>query len=112
MVSFIEQVLIPFLASQFAISAGWIDEFPQGEYGHNGQGIYETYVDFFELTEQQKLVNGLKMGLAKNQRNKPCFCGSGNKLKNCHSKKIELLKSMGKKQIERDLMILKSEPFT
>lgn len=107
MISFFDTILLPFLASQFAISAGWIDEFPQGEYGHDGQGIYETYAEFFECSDHEILINGLKMALAKNQRNKSCFCESGNKLKNCHSHKIELLKNMGKVQLAKDLNILK-----
>lgn len=110
-IQFLEDILRPFLATQMAISMGWLDSFPQGEYGHGFEGIYESYSEFFSLKESDKIVAGLQMVLNKNQRNKLCFCRSGKKLKKCHINRIYTLQGMSKSQIEVDLkyLILKAK---
>ncbi len=103
LIQFLEDILRPFLATQMAISIGWLNSFPQGEYSHGFEGIYQSYSEFFNLKDVDKIVVGLQMALNRNQRNKHCFCGSGKKLKKCHINQISTLHGMSKSQIESDL---------
>jgi len=91
-----------------AISLGWLDKFPQGEYSHGDNGIYESYCDFFEINNKEKIITGIKMALNKNQRNTYCFCGSKEKLKNCHLQKVINLKALGKDKLSKDLQLIKN----
>lgn len=109
LIQFFEEILRPYLATQMAISMGWLKEFPQGEYSHGFEGIYESYSEFFKIEDADKIIEGLKMVFTKNQRNKPCFCGSEKKLKKCHINEISTLKGMSKNQIAVDLKSLVSK---
>lgn len=99
---FLDEVLHPFLASQYAISCGWLNEFPQGEYSHGGKGIYESYSEFLEIDGIDKAISALIMATKRNQRNKKCFCASRKKLKDCHFKSYTLLQKLGKDQLYKD----------
>ena len=100
---FLDEILLPFLATQLALSSGWLNEFPQGEYGHDHVGIYETYTEYFDTENIETIISGIKMAMARNQRNRLCYCGSGKKLKKCHIRQITLLSKMGKVQLQKDL---------
>ena len=105
---FLEEILRPFLATQLAITRKWLTTFPQGEYGHGADGIYESYCDFFETKNRNRIITGIKIAMGKNQSNKSCFCDSGKKLKNCHRAQIETLRTFGRKQLSIDLKMIRS----
>lgn len=105
---FLNEILRPFLATQIAISEGWLNEFPQGEYSHGEKGILESYIDFLDLSNIRLLISGLEMSLTKIERNCRCFCQSGLKLKRCHLQQINILRNMGKKRVTSDLNALKT----
>lgn len=103
---FLNEILYPFLATQFAMSCGWLNEFPQGEYGHGARGIYESYAEFLGIGGEDAIVLAIRMAMMRNQRNKKCFCGSGRKLKDCHRQSHEILKKIGKDQLEQDAYLI------
>ena len=100
---FLDKIVVPFLASQLAISLGWLTEFPQGEFSHGDKGIYESYCDFFKISDVEKIIAGIKISMQRNQRNSICFCGSKNKLKKCHLQKVMDLRGLGKSKLLSDL---------
>lgn len=103
---FMSEILIPFLSAQLAILCGYIKEFPQGEYGHGSDGIYESYVEYFEVNDPAIIISALQMVKNKNIRNMACFCNSGKKLKTCHLNQIMLLKSYDKASLNSDIASL------
>ena len=103
---FLSEIVYPFLATQLAISCGWLDKFPQGEYSHGYEGIYETYSDFLNLNDLELICKGIEMSFQKNHRNSLCFCGSTKKLKKCHLRHISILKNISTSQLKNDLQAI------
>lgn len=104
--SFLTDIVRPFIAAQLAISMGYIDKFPQGEFRHGKDGIIDSYKDYFEVSNKEELIQALKIVLTKNQRNKKCYCQSGKKLKNCHLHKIKNISFLPRSLFEKDLEML------
>ena len=103
---FLDDIVGPYLAAQMAISMGWLDGFPQGEYEHGYEGIFQSYSEFFEITDLSIIISGIHMSLKKNQANSQCFCNSGKKLKDCHIKQYRILRWMPKNQLLREIEYL------
>lgn len=85
---FIEKYVIPYFANQVYYSQN--GKYLNGEYSHGNDGYIEFYTNFFKTSDSSKWredVNRVKSeNVIKMDRNKPCFCGSGHKYKNCHDK--------------------------
>ena len=56
---FLDDIVGPYLAAQMAISMGWLDGFPQGEYEHGYEGIFQSYSEFFEITDLSIIISGI-----------------------------------------------------
>lgn len=101
MSTFLTEILDPFLACQVAISAGWRTGFPQGEFGHNSEGIYQSFAEHFRVNDPNQIINAILLVLTKNNRNMDCFCNSGKKLKYCHFNEVILLNGMSKQNLTK-----------
>jgi hypothetical protein len=103
--SFIEKYAIPYFANQIYFTQN--GKFLNGEYSHGNKGFIEFYNDFFKTTDRAKWredVEKVRSGTTINMdRNKPCFCGSGQKFKNCHDKIYYNISRLGINQIMNDL---------
>jgi hypothetical protein len=102
--SFIEKYAIPYFANQiYFLQNG---KYLNGEYSHGNNGFIEFYNDFFKTTNRDKWredVEKVSSGKTiKMDRNKPCFCGSGQKFKNCHDKIYYNISRLGINQIMSD----------
>ena len=86
--TFIVEYAIPYFANQvYYLQNG---EYLNGEYSHGKDGYIEFYTKFFKTADVSKWrenVERVNSGrIIKMDRNKPCFCGSSKKYKNCHDK--------------------------
>jgi len=107
---FLEEILKPFLATQLAISVGWLKSFPQGEYEHGAVGVFQAYCEFFKINNIDEIITAIKIGLKKNQRNTLCYCSSGKKIKSCHLDNYKIIRNFNKKQLQEDLKIIECLP--
>lgn len=88
LIDYFNKLVIPFFAShklkELSINDGI------GEYSHFGAGIIEYYEGKFETKNIDTIIESLNILSCKKhyERNKKCFCGSGEKYKNCHLKKL------------------------
>jgi len=92
-ISFINILVIPFLANQSYYER--IGEWKNGEYGHGAKGIIEYYSQEFGFKDQDVLLKTLK-NLSENVkigRNDKCICGSNKKAKKCHLGVYEKLRN-------------------
>ncbi len=88
LVDYIDKLVIPFFASH-KLKELHIDE-GIGEYSHFGSGIIQYYEEKFGTTDIKTILESLYILSNKRhfERNKKCFCGSGEKYKYCHLKKL------------------------
>lgn len=80
-------------------------QYANGEYKHFTEGTLQYYLEDLGLTsidEILKILSSLNTS-TKLDRNGPCLCGSGKKLKKCHINQINLIISSGKERILMDL---------
>lgn len=101
--SFLENIVKPFLATQTLLSLGKIDSFPQGERSHGEQGVLESYQDYFETEDISLIIDLISSSLTKHGRNHPCICGSGKKYKRCHGLILREKPLPPRKILEKDL---------
>lgn len=99
--SFIEKYVIPYFANQiYYLQHG---KYLNGEYSHGKDGFIEFYTNFFRTSNKLKWredVERVRSGtIIKMDRNKPCFCGSGQKYKNCHDVIYYNIKRLGTSNI-------------
>jgi len=88
LIDYINKLVIPFFASH-KLKELRIDE-GIGEYSHFGAGIIEYYEGKFGTKNIDTIIESLNIlsGKKHYERNEKCFCGSGEKYKNCHLKKL------------------------
>lgn len=101
---FITKHVVGFLANY--IYKKETNTYKNGEYGHHVMGPFQFYSHLMK-TSDFKLWNKYFQHIFlrdtyRSERNVPCFCNSGLKYKNCHSKIFETLKDIGKDQILKD----------
>lgn len=100
---FIKNKAYPFFANQlFYDEKGY---YSNGEYKHRFKGVEQFYKERLNIDDCGLAVKLLNYVLSnpKISRNKPCVCGSGDKVKDCHLSSIEFLKDVGSQQLLLDL---------
>lgn len=66
--------------------------YPYGDRAHGLSGIFQGYKDFFEIQDDISLVSIFNYDKLSNKlKNKSCYCGSSQKLKNCHWRKLQII---------------------
>ncbi len=101
-VNFITEKVYPFFANQlYRIQ---VNNYAGKEYAHAFNGVKQFYREELLLNERAAIIvlNAL-IESKRLKRNAPCLCGSGIKMKNCHLFALELLKTVGTKQLHEDL---------
>jgi len=83
--------------------------FANGEWRHFDAGIKEFYLNIPSIKSLDFAVLTLKYILSGNKqvRNKPCYCGSGIKLKKCHGSLVDYLTVYGMDRLKKDLQSLR-----
>ena len=80
-------------------------EYANGEYLHNFDGIIQFYREKLQISDI-KVILVILDKIIENKvpgRNSMCLCGSERKIKNCHLKSIDFLKTLSKDRILKDL---------
>lgn len=100
---FIAEKVYPFFANQLYKMEE--EHYAGGEYKHLTPGVIQYYLEELKIPTESNIVVFLKMILSKADltRNKLCPCCSGRKIKHCHEKAIETIKSLGREKIASDL---------
>lgn len=80
-------------------------EYAGAEYAHHTAGIIQYYIEELNIPSAEAILKTLKQIFNKQSlgRNDRCPCGSSLKLKNCHKKDIQTIKSFGKVKIQEDI---------
>ncbi len=90
--SFIEKYVIKFFANHIHfVKFGF---YVNGEYSHYYQGLWEAFEEEFNTKNRNEIQKNLIYISAKPSRNSICYCGSGNKLKYCHEKKVKQIQKL------------------
>jgi len=81
------------------------NKYAGSEYAHHLQGVIQYYIEQHQLTNETTVINLLTAIATKTSilRNELCPCGSNRKVKNCHLKSIEDIKTLGQEKIRFDL---------
>lgn len=105
---FIDFFAIPFLANQIYFDK--YGKYPNGDYQHGLDGIIQYYKELFQTDDSNIILNGFKLmnNINGSVRNLPCYCRSGKKLKKCHLKALETLKSIQPQCLQEDYELLLS----
>ncbi len=106
---FVESILIPYLFNQVLFEFEPEKAFAQGWYEHFGAGIKQSYEELFPNCEWQ-ILRDVLCGFAVGRKlsaNGSCFCGSGEKFRDCHSNSVEKLKIVGKETLRADIKSMK-----
>ena len=103
--TFIEEYAIPYFANQIYYLQN--EKYLNGEYSHGKNGYIEFYTKFFKTADVSKWredVERVNSGtIIKMDRNKPCFCGSCQKYKNCHDKIYYDISRLGTSEILKQI---------
>lgn len=100
LLGFVNDLVIPFLYSFSYWEKNMV--MPFGELSHGTKGLLENYLDLFKVDSGTKVLNFLKILLAKNyMRHHVCPCGSGKKICQCHE---EILLKLDKCQSKIDFL--------
>ncbi len=104
---FIEKYAIPYFANQ--IHRMQTDEYKNGEYAHGVNGISQYYENLMKTGDKklwiQYFKNTFRNLSVSNGRNDICFCGSGQKYKNCHLEVFNTLRQIGEIRILNDFSL-------
>lgn len=101
---FIRNEVIPYLANQcYKIITGKYKD----EYAHGVEGLISYYTELMKTSDKDKWLQNINyaFNIEKHNigRNKPCFCGSGKKIKKCHSLIFNQLNLIGRKNLIKHL---------
>ncbi|EGV44807.1 hypothetical protein BZARG_196 [Bizionia argentinensis JUB59] len=80
--------------------------YANGEYAHFFDGVVEYYIEELGI-DNLNIITTIIYSVASNtipSRNELCLCGSDLKIKQCHLRKIESLKSLSKNRLVSDLI--------
>jgi hypothetical protein len=83
LLSWLDRFVRPFLANHiYKLKTG---HYANKEFEHGVPGIIQGYCILFGTNDQETIIEKIKLisGLKNWGRNDPCFCGSGEKYKNC-----------------------------
>tara|TARA_R110002050_G_scaffold158381_5_gene287687 strand:- start:10493 stop:11119 length:627 start_codon:yes stop_codon:yes gene_type:complete len=87
LLQFVNKILIPYLQNNsfYELNGHYATE----EYAHDESGVLEGYMDILGIQNSRRVLEVVKTGaLGKKLFPKnPCYCGSGQKLLSCNSKK-------------------------
>jgi hypothetical protein len=80
------------------------------EYLHHVDGIIQYYIEDLKIPTVEYVIVFLEQILNKKDltRNKLCPCGTNKKIKNCHEKTIETIKTIGREKMTSDLKEIKN----
>lgn len=100
---FIANKVYPFFANQLYKLQE--HKYAGDEYEHYTDGVIQYYLEDLKIPTANNIIFFLEMILNKTDltRNRLCPCNSGKKIKNCHEKAIETIKSIGRVKITNDL---------
>lgn len=101
-IPFVEKIAIPYFANQiYRKQTGKY----LNEYSHGSDGLREYYCDLFKSKDRNIWVRSLNgaFGNKKTERNAKCYCNSGVKYKLCHLKVEEILRTIGKTIVLKNL---------
>ena len=62
--------------------------YPSGDRAHGAKGIVQSYMEIFDVTEKQASHIMLFMWKNRYRGHQPCPCGSGERIRNCHGKRL------------------------
>lgn len=104
---FIAKKIYPFFANQLYKLQE--NKYAGKEYKHHVDGVIQYYIEDLKIPTAEILVVFLEQILSKKDltRNRLCPCMSGEKIKNCHLKAIETIKTIGREKILDDLAKIK-----
>lgn len=101
---FIKKYAVAFLANHIYRRATGM--YKNGEYSHGLPGLEEFYVDLLKTNNKELWHTYFKRTFRNEKfddaRNKPCFCGSGKKYKNCHLQAFNTLRAIGEANVLND----------
>lgn len=103
LLDFIKNQVYPFLCNQLYFDLE--SEYANGEYQHYFDGVRQFYSRRLRLDDPALIVKILQLVLANKvpKRNVICPCGK-DKIKKCHEKEINFLKSVGAQKLKKDLI--------
>lgn len=85
---FIQALLEPYLYSH-TYWQKFNRKMPFGQWSHYGDGIFEHYLEYFNIEDRATVINFLELLVKKDyKQSMPCPCGSKKKIKKCHGKKL------------------------
>lgn len=103
LLEFLQNSVYPYFANQLYYNKN--EHFAGAEYKHNFDGVIQFYDESLNVKDAKSAILILE-GIILNNipgRNDNCLCGSNKKMKQCHIKTIDFLKSLDKKLLEDDL---------
>lgn len=107
--NFITEKVYPFFANQLYRLD--VKSYAGGEYQHAFSGVQQFYREELLLNDAAAIT--VLQALTESghlERNAPCSCGSGIKLKKCHLHALEFLKNVGVNQLQQDLKAFMNKP--
>jgi hypothetical protein len=100
LINFVDNLVIPFLFShKHFIETG---RMPYGELAHGSAGIYQYYCEYFNTDDPRIITEYLSclLEVHDNTNNRPCPCGSGKSISNCHKDKLNYFRqSLSSKEL-------------
>lgn len=94
LLEFIQKYVLRFYANQ--VYRTKYGQYKNGEYAHDGEGVWEALEEEFNTTDRVKIRRLLVEIRTKRGRNEVCFCGSGKKYKKCHLGREKLIMNASK----------------
>ena len=105
---FIEKHAVPYFANY--LHKKQTGEYKNGEYAHGIKGTNQFYESLMKTANRDLWIQyfkntfqNLKVGC---ERNDICFCGSGDKYKQCHLEVFNSLRQIGERQILNDFNLI------
>lgn len=106
LVGFVDNLVIPFLYSY--CYWGIHNKMPFGELSHSGDGIFEYYLERFEVSDKNNLVKELYKIYKHGYRgHHNCPCGSGKIVRKCHKEIVwEVSQHFTQQEFATDLLMM------
>jgi len=97
-----------FFLAQTMVEAG--QPWPFGQWAHGAKGVFQFYRELLKTSDLRVMTTYLDYLAAKKVKGHwPCPCGSGKRLRDCHSEQIKDLRAkISRKDAERSLNTLKA----
>ncbi len=105
---FIGNHAIPYFANY--IHKREIGYYKNGEYAHGIEGLCQFYESMMKTNNRELWIqyckNAFRNLKVNCKRNQDCFCGSGEKYKNCHDVVFNKLRRIGENQVLNDFNLI------